>query len=196
MRRLRRSPTRSTRLTVERDRMILVALQHLGPAPRGAAPMGPSRAYFPLRGPGSECYAGRPRLRGKTGPAIAGSWRDSDRGTAGADAGDTHRGVPGLLRRAVRWLLPGEATGNPPGQPCRRVRTVGGVSLLLLKWTFLTAIPNEVRVCLLTVFPCLSRLGMLATMAAFAYARKEGTGTSFQEEPAVGRSPSAWLPQR
>ena len=54
---------------------------------------------------------------------------------------------------------------------------VGGVSLLLLKWALLTAAPDEVRVGLLVIFPCLSRLGMLSTMAAFPYAREQGMGT-------------------
>ena len=56
----------------------------------------------------------------------------------------------------------------------------GGVSLLLLKWALLTEVPGEVRVGLLTIFPCLSRFGMLSTMAAFPYAREQGVGTAFQ----------------
>ena len=56
----------------------------------------------------------------------------------------------------------------------------GGTSLLLLKCTLLASIPHEVSVGLLIVFPCLSRFGMVSTMAAFVYVRKEGIGTSFQ----------------
>ena len=56
----------------------------------------------------------------------------------------------------------------------------GGVSLLLLKWSLLSGIPDEVRAGLLTVFPCLSRFGMLSAMAAFPYAREQGMGTAFQ----------------
>lgn len=61
---------------------------------------------------------------------------------------------------------------------------VGCVGLLLLKWTLLTGVPDEVRAGLLTVFPCMSRFGMVSTMAAFGYARKSGLGTAFQ----TGRS--------
>ena len=57
---------------------------------------------------------------------------------------------------------------------------VGCVGLLLLKWTLLTGIPAEVRAGLLIVFPCLSRSGMLATMAVFAYVRERGVGSAFQ----------------
>jgi len=63
---------------------------------------------------------------------------------------------------------------------------VGGASLLLLKWSLLTELPAGERTCLLVLFPCLSRMGMLATMAAFPYAREQGMGTVFQ----IGRS---WL---
>ena len=56
----------------------------------------------------------------------------------------------------------------------------GGIGLLLLKWSLLSGIPDEARAGLLTVFPCLSRLGMLVTMAAFPYAREQGMGTAFQ----------------
>ena len=58
---------------------------------------------------------------------------------------------------------------------------VGGAGLLLLKWTLLTSIPDEVRVGLLVVFPCLSRFGMVSAMAAFRYVREQGIGTSFQD---------------
>ena len=58
---------------------------------------------------------------------------------------------------------------------------IGGVALVMLKWTLLVGIPNELRAGLLTVFPCLSRAGMLWTMAIFVYARQEGMGTAFLE---------------
>ena len=57
---------------------------------------------------------------------------------------------------------------------------IGGVALLLLKWSILTSIPSDIRVGLLIVFPCLSRFGMLSTMAAFKYIREQGMGSSFQ----------------
>ena len=58
---------------------------------------------------------------------------------------------------------------------------IGGISLLLLKWSLLVGIPDEARAGLLVVFPCLSRFGMVTTMAAFAYVRKEGLGAAFQD---------------
>ena len=57
---------------------------------------------------------------------------------------------------------------------------IGCAALLLLKWTLLTSIPGDIRIGLLMVFPCLSRFGMPATMAAFPYAREQGLGTAFQ----------------
>ena len=56
----------------------------------------------------------------------------------------------------------------------------GGASLILLKWSLLSGIPDAIRPGLLLVFPCLSRLGMLLTMAAFPYVREQGLGTAFQ----------------
>ena len=57
----------------------------------------------------------------------------------------------------------------------------GGAGLILLKWSLLAGIPDAIRSGLLLAFPCLSRLGMLATMAAFAYVRERGMGTAFQD---------------
>ena len=57
---------------------------------------------------------------------------------------------------------------------------VGGVSLLLLKWTLLVGIPETERIGLLALFPCLSHFAMVATMFAFPYARSSGLGTAFQ----------------
>ncbi len=57
----------------------------------------------------------------------------------------------------------------------------GGAGLILIKWSLLASIQDEIRPGLLFVFPCLSRLGMLATMAAFAYVREQGIGTAFQD---------------
>ena len=58
---------------------------------------------------------------------------------------------------------------------------IGCVGLLLMKWTLLTSISGDIRVGLLILFPCLSRFGMLATMAAFPYAREQGLGTAFKD---------------
>lgn len=57
---------------------------------------------------------------------------------------------------------------------------IGGAALLISKWALLVSIDNEMRTELLVLFPCLSRAGMLATMAAFTYAREQGLGASFE----------------
>lgn len=57
---------------------------------------------------------------------------------------------------------------------------VGGVLLLLLKWTAVVALPPPVRLPALVLFPCLSRWGMVLDMSVYPYARAQGMGTSFQ----------------
>ena len=57
---------------------------------------------------------------------------------------------------------------------------IGGTGLLILKWTLLASIPDDVRVGLLVVFPSISRLGMLFTMLVFKYAREQGLSSPFQ----------------
>jgi adenosylcobinamide-GDP ribazoletransferase len=57
---------------------------------------------------------------------------------------------------------------------------VGGISLLLLKWTLLLGIPESERIGLLILFPCLSRFAMVAAMAVYPYARTQGLGSSFK----------------
>ncbi|MBI4286573.1 MAG: adenosylcobinamide-GDP ribazoletransferase, partial [Chloroflexi bacterium] len=47
---------------------------------------------------------------------------------------------------------------------------VGGVSLLLLKWTAVVSLPVSIRAPLLVLFPCLSRWGMLIDMEVYPYA--------------------------
>ncbi|MXX48090.1 MAG: adenosylcobinamide-GDP ribazoletransferase [Chloroflexi bacterium] len=58
---------------------------------------------------------------------------------------------------------------------------IGGAALIVTKWSLLASTPDAARIGLLLVFPCLSRFGMLATMAVFPYVRKQGLGSSFQE---------------
>ena len=57
---------------------------------------------------------------------------------------------------------------------------IGAVGLLVLKWSLLTGVPDATHTGLLAMFPCLSRFGMVSTMAAFDYARAEGAGSAFQ----------------
>ncbi|MXX81388.1 MAG: adenosylcobinamide-GDP ribazoletransferase [Chloroflexi bacterium] len=59
---------------------------------------------------------------------------------------------------------------------------IGGTALIAAKWSLLASTPDEARVGLLLVFPCLSRFGMLLTMAAFPYTRAQGVGTSLQQD--------------
>ena len=149
-------------------------------APGGEAHMGPSRAYFPL-----------------VGLALGGILAALDFAASQA--------LPPLvvgallvvallvLTRAIHTegfldACDGLFGGYSPSRRLEILRdtqvgafaSVGGASLLLLKWALLTGLPAEVRAGLLAVFPCLSRFGMLSTMAAFAYAREEGMGTAFQ----------------
>ena len=53
---------------------------------------------------------------------------------------------------------------------------VGCVGLLLLKWALLADIPGDIRAGLIIVFPCLSRFGMLSTMARFCLCQRAGNG--------------------
>ena len=58
---------------------------------------------------------------------------------------------------------------------------IGGAALIVTKWSLLVSTPDAAQIGLLLVFPCLSRFGMMATMAVFPYARAQGLGTPFQE---------------
>jgi adenosylcobinamide-GDP ribazoletransferase len=54
-------------------------------------------------------------------------------------------------------------------------------SVLALKWAGLAALPSNVRVEAIVLTPCLARFAMLVTIAAFPYAREEGTGAGLHE---------------
>ena len=56
---------------------------------------------------------------------------------------------------------------------------IGVVSMLMLKWSMLAALPVAARLPALALFPCLSRWGVLLAMAVFPYAREEGMGRAF-----------------
>ena len=153
-------------------------------APSGPAQMGPARAWFPL-----------------VGLALGGT-------LAGLDLAAREALPPMVvgallvvallvLTRAIHTegfldACDGLLGGNSPARRLEILRdshvgafaVVGGVGLLLLKWTLLTGIDDDMRLGLLVVFPCLSRFGMVSTMAVFPYVRDQGLGTSFQ----VGRA--------
>lgn len=59
---------------------------------------------------------------------------------------------------------------------------VGVISLLLIKFTAIAALPQMNRTAVLILFPCLSRWGMLLVMERFPYVRSEGLGTMFLGE--------------
>ncbi len=149
-------------------------------APGGEARMGPSRAYFPLVGLAlGGILAGLDFVASQVLPLQV--------------AGALLVAALLVLTRAIHTEGFLDACDGLFGaySPSRRLEilrdthvgafaVIGGVALLLLKWSLLSGIPAEVRAGLLAVFPCLSRFGMLSTMAAFRYAREQGMGTAFQ----------------
>lgn len=56
---------------------------------------------------------------------------------------------------------------------------VGVISLLLIKFAAIAALPQMNRTAILILFPCLSRWGMLLVMELFPYVRSKGLGTMF-----------------
>ena len=153
-------------------------------APSGPAQMGPARAYFPLVGLA-------------LGGVLAGLDLAARQALPLPVVGALLVVALLVLTRAIHTegfldACDGLFGGYTPAKRLEILRdshvgafaVVGGAGLLLLKWTLLTGIPDDVRVGLLVVFPCLSRFGMVSTMAAFRYVREQGIGTSFQ----VGRN--------
>ena len=149
-------------------------------APRGAAPMGPSRAYFPLVGLALGAilagvdFAARQALPSPVvGALLVVALLVLTRAIHTEGFLDTCDGLFGGYSQAERLeILRDTHVGA--------FAVVGGVGLLMLKWTALVGISDEIRAGLLTTFPCMSRFGMVSTMAAFAYVRKQGIGAAFQ----------------
>lgn len=161
-------------------RLAISFLTILPVAPRGVAQMGSARAYFPLVGLA-------------LGAILAGLDFAARQALPTPVVGALLVVALLVLTRAIHTegfldSCDGLFGGYSPARRLEILRdthvgafaVVGGVSLLLLKWSLLSGIPDEVRAGLLTVFPCLSRFGMLSTMAAFPYAREHGIGTAFQ----------------
>ena len=149
-------------------------------SPGGVVQMGPARAYFPLVGLG-------------LGGILAGLDFAARQALPPLVVGALLVVALLVLTRAIHTegfldCCDGLFGGYTPERRLEILRdthvgafaVVGGAGLLLLKWSLLTGIPDEVRAGLLTLFPCLSRFGMLTTMAAFTYVRKSGVGTAFQ----------------
>ena len=161
-------------------RLAISFLTILPVAPRGVAQMGSARAYFPLVGLA-------------LGAILAGLDFAARQALPTPVVGALLVVALLVLTRAIHTegfldSCDGLFGGYSPARRLEILRdthvgafaVAGGVSLLLLKWSLLSGIPDEVRAGLLTVFPCLSRFGMLSTMAAFPYAREQGMGTAFQ----------------
>ena len=162
-------------------RLAIGFLTVLPVAPAGEARMGPARAWFPLVGLG-------------LGGALVGLDIAAREALPALVVGAILVAALLVLTRAIHTegfldCCDGLFGGYTREDRLRILRdshvgafaVIGGAALLLLKWSALAGIPYDARTGLLLVFPCLSRFGMLATMAAFPYVRERGLGTAFQE---------------
>ncbi len=162
-------------------RLAIGFLTVLPVAPAGEARMGPARAWFPLVGLG-------------LGGVLVGLDIAAREALPTLVVGAILVAVLLALTRAIHTegfldCCDGLFGGYTREDRLRILRdshvgafaVIGGAALLLLKWSALAGIPDDARTGLLVVFPCLSRFGMLATMAAFPYVRERGLGTAFQE---------------
>ena len=162
-------------------RLAIGFLTVLPVAQRDVTHMGPARAYFPLVGLALGAmlaaldFAARQALPSPAvGAILVVALLALTRAIHTEGFMDACDGLFGGYSRSERLeILRDSHVGA--------LAVAGGISLLLLKWTLLTATSDEARAGLLIMFPCLSRLGMLSTMHAFTYARKDGIGTAFQE---------------
>ena len=177
-------------------RLAIGFLTVLPVAPAGEGRMGPARAWFPLVGLG-------------LGGVLLGLEVAAREALPELVVGAILVAVLLVLTRAIHTegfldCCDGLFGGYTREDRLRILRdshvgafaVVGGAALLLLKWSALAGIPDDARTGLLLVFPCLSRFGMLATMAAFPYVREQGLGTAFQEgrgwwQVAVGAATAA-----
>ena len=161
-------------------RLAIGFLTVLPVAPAHVGPMGPARTYFPLVGLGlGGLLAGLDLLAGQVLPSPVVSvllvtfLLVLTRAFHTEGFLDTCDGLLGGHDRESRLAILRDSHVGA-------FAVIGGISLLLLKWTLMVGIPTAERTTLLVVFPCLSRFAMVATMAAFPYARTQGLGTAFQ----------------
>lgn len=162
-------------------RLAIAFLTVLPVAPKGEARMGPARAYFPFVGLAlGGVLAGLDLALREALPSLVVSallvagLLVLTRAIHTEGFLDSCDGLFGGYSRERRLeILRDPHVGG--------FAVIGGASLLLLKWSLIAGLPDEQRTALLVLFPCLSRFGMLATMGAFPYARRQGLGTSFQE---------------
>ena len=161
-------------------RLAIGFLTVLPVAPVHVGPMGPARAYFPLVGLG-------------IGALLAGLDVAVNQVLPPPVVGALLVAVLLVLTRAIHTEGFLDACDGLLGGNDREARlailrdshvgafaVVGGVSLLLLKWTLVVSIPAGERTALLVLFPCLSRFAMVITMGVFPYIRAQGLGTAFQ----------------
>ena len=161
-------------------RLAIGFLTVLPLAPGGAVQMGPSRAYFPLVGLALGAilagldFAARQALPPQVvGAVLVAALLVLTRAIHTEGFLDACDGLFGGYSQERRMeILRDTHVGA--------FAVAGGIALLLLKWTLLTGLPDGMRAGLLIGFPCLSRFGMLSTMAAFSYVRSEGLGTAFE----------------
>lgn len=67
---------------------------------------------------------------------------------------------------------------------------VAVASVLALKWAGLAAVPSRTRFEALLLTPCIARAAMVATIAAFPYARTGGLGVEFKAAAMPWRAPA------
>ena len=161
-------------------RLAIGFLTVLPVSPGAADRMGPARAFFPLVGLG-------------LGGLLAGLDYAATQALPPSVVGALLVAALLAMTRAIHTegfldCCDGLLGGHTPQRRLEILRdsrvgafaVAGGAALLLLKWSLLAETPDEVRAALLALFPCLSRFGMLTTMAAFPYVRQRGAGTAFQ----------------
>lgn len=162
-------------------RLAIGFLTVLPVAPAGEARMGPARAWFPLVGLG-------------LGGVLLGLDVAAREALPPLVVGAILVAALLVLTRAIHTegfldCCDGLFGGYSREERLRILRdthvgafaVIGGAALLLLKWSAIAGIPDGARTGLLLAFPCLSRFGMVATMALFPYVREQGLGTAFQE---------------
>ncbi len=160
--------------------MAIGFLTVLPVGPIRPGPMGAARAYFPLVGlglggllAGLDLAASQVLPPPVVGALLAAALLVLTRALHTEGFLDTCDGLLGGRDRESRLAILRDSHVGA-------FAVVGGVSLLLLKWTLLVGIPETERIGLLVLFPCLSRFAMVTSMSVFPYARTQGLGTAFQ----------------
>ena len=150
-------------------------------SPREQAAMGPSRAYFPLGGltlggalAGIDWLAAQALSSLAVNAILVTALLVLTRAIHSDGFLDACDGLFGGKTREDRLRIMRDSRAGS-------FAVLGGASLVLLKWSLLVGLPEDLRVPMLALFPCLSRLGMLAAMEVFPYARDAGLGTAFLE---------------